>query len=163
MKIAVTGGKGGTGKSTIATSLAVELSKRNKVLLFDADVECPNDHIILSIKREKVKDVYQPLPKFNFDKCIKCGLCSKVCRKKAIVFVKGKYPIFLPDVCIGCSACIISCPVNAIERDKKKIGVIYQGKVQKNLSFVSGEMVIGQEESSPIAVSYTHLTLPTKA
>ena len=54
MKIAVTGGKGGTGKSTVATALAVKLSEKNKVLLVDADVDCPNDDIILSIALKKL-------------------------------------------------------------------------------------------------------------
>ena len=55
--IGITGGKGGTGKSTIATALAYHLSKKSRVLLVDADVDCPNDHLLLSIEREKVKDV----------------------------------------------------------------------------------------------------------
>ena len=66
MKIAVTGGKGGTGKSTVATSLAVESAKNKKTVLVDADVECPNDHLLLSIKREKYSNVYQPIPKWDF-------------------------------------------------------------------------------------------------
>jgi len=65
IKIAITGGKGGTGKSTVATALALELSKENKVLLIDADVDCPNDHLILNIKRKKVKNIFQPIPKIN--------------------------------------------------------------------------------------------------
>ena len=69
MKLAITGGKGGTGKSTVATALAIELAKTNKVLLIDADVDCPNDHLILNIKREKVNDIFQPIPKFDFSKC----------------------------------------------------------------------------------------------
>ena len=48
--IGITGGKGGTGKSTVATALAFELSKKNKVLLVDADADCPNDHLLLNIK-----------------------------------------------------------------------------------------------------------------
>ena len=149
MKIAITGGKGGTGKSTVATSLASELAKKNKVLLIDADVDCPNDHLILNIKRKKIKDVYQPIPKFNFKKCKKCGRCSEVCRENAIVFVKGNYPILIPEQCIGCSACIISCPYNAISKDKKKIGTIYSGKI-KNSDFLSAETEIGVEEESPV-------------
>ena len=54
MKIAVTGGKGGTGKSTVATSLAVEFARSKKTLLVDADVECPNDHLLLNTKRKIV-------------------------------------------------------------------------------------------------------------
>ncbi len=149
MKIAITGGKGGTGKSTVATSLALELSKKGKTSLIDADVDCPNDHLILNIKREKIKDVYQPTPKFNFKKCKKCGRCSEVCRENAIVFVKGNYPILIPEQCIGCSACMISCPYGAISKSRKKIGTIYSGKI-KNLDFLSAETEIGVEEESPV-------------
>jgi len=149
MKIAITGGKGGTGKSTVATALAVELSKKNKVLLLDADVDCPNDHIILNIKRKKIKEVYQPIPKFDFNKCKKCGRCAEVCREHAIVFIKDKYPILIPEQCIGCSACMIACPNNAIDKDKKKIGTIYSGN-RKNLNLLSAETEIGVEEESPV-------------
>jgi MinD superfamily P-loop ATPase len=71
MKIAITGGKGGVGKSMVATSLAVEFARRNKTMLVDADAECPNDHLLLSIKRKNYATVYQPIPKWNFKKCTK--------------------------------------------------------------------------------------------
>lgn len=149
MRIAITGGKGGTGKSTVATALAVELAKKNKILLLDADVDCPNDHIILSIKRKKVKTVFQSIPKFNHKKCIKCGKCAQVCRANAILFVKEKYPIFVPDLCIGCNACSIVCPTAAISKTKKQIGTIYSGSGH-GIDLITGEMAIGYEESSPI-------------
>ena len=49
MIITVAGGKGGTGKSMVASSLAFEYAKKSKTFLVDADVECPNDHLLLNI------------------------------------------------------------------------------------------------------------------
>ena len=149
MKIAVTGGKGGTGKSTVAASLAIEFAKRGKTMLVDADVECPNDYLILSVKQKKDSDVFQPMPKWDFDKCTKCGRCSEICKQNAIVFVKGRYPAFVQDVCIGCRACMVACPENAIGETKKKIGTIYRGK-NYGVSLVTGELKIGELASGEI-------------
>jgi MinD superfamily P-loop ATPase len=149
MKIAVTGGKGGTGKSTIAIALAIELSQKGKVLLIDADVDCPNDHLILSIKRKKVRDIFQPIPKIDKEKCKKCGRCSEVCKENAIVQIKGEYPLVISDQCIGCSACMIACPFGAIGTDKKKIGTIYNGS-NYGIDYFSAETEIGVEEESPV-------------
>jgi len=148
VRIAITGGKGGTGKSTVATALARGLAKKYNILLLDADADCPNDHIILNAGRKKVKDVFQFKPIFDFDKCIKCGLCAKVCKEKAIVFVKGKHPMFIEDQCIGCKACMIVCPTKAISDGEKKIGTIYEGE-NYGVKLVTGEMEIGIEEASP--------------
>lgn len=156
MKIAITGGKGGTGKSTVSTSLAAELAKKYRVMLVDADVECPNDHIILPIKRGKIKDVKAFLPGFNQDKCIKCGKCAEACKENAIIMIKDRYPFLLDEQCIGCRACIMTCPNDAIEENKQIIGGIYLGKpefnpvINENLILVSGEIEIGFESSSQV-------------
>ncbi|MBN2036815.1 MAG: MinD/ParA family protein [Chitinispirillaceae bacterium] len=50
MSIAVTSGKGGVGKTNIALSLAVALSRmKKKVLLFDADFGLANLHLLLGV------------------------------------------------------------------------------------------------------------------
>jgi len=149
MKIAITGGKGGTGKSTIATALAYKLAKTKKVLLLDLDVDCPNDNLILGVKIKRVKDVETMIPKFDYKKCVKCGLCSRVCKEHAIVFVKGKYPFVIPEQCIGCKACKIACPKKAITEARQKIGEIFVGKKGK-LTLIGGRMKPGIEESSLI-------------
>lgn len=154
MKIAITGGKGGTGKSTISTALAVELAKKNSVLLVDADVECPDDHIILPIKRIKVKHIEAFLPSFNQEKCLKCGKCSEVCKENAIVIIQDNYPLLIEGQCIGCGACLFTCPNKAISKNMQIIGTIYQGtpefnsKISENLILISGEMDINCESSS---------------
>jgi len=132
MKIAITGGKGGVGKSMVATSLAVEFARETKTILVDADAECPNDHLLLSIKRKKYTIVYQSIPKFDYSKCTKCGKCALACKRDAIVWVKGKYPAFVKDACIGCMACFSACPYGAITETKKEIGVIYTGYYNVN-------------------------------
>jgi len=149
MKIAVTGGKGGTGKSLIATSLAVEFAKNSKTVLLDVDVECPNDHLLLSVKRTRFTKIYQPIPKWDFNKCTKCGKCASVCKQNAIVFVKNKYPAFVKEICIGCKACIVSCPQNAISETKKEIGTIYTGR-NYNVDLISGELKLGELASGEV-------------
>jgi len=149
MKIAITGGKGGTGKSMIATSLAVEFARSKKTMLVDADVECPNDHLLLSIERKKYISIYQPIPKWDFSKCVKCGKCADVCKQNAIVFVKEKYPAFVKDVCIGCKACVVACPENAITVTKKEIGTVFTGE-NYGINFVSGELKLGELASGEV-------------
>ncbi|MBU0953247.1 MAG: ATP-binding protein [Nanoarchaeota archaeon] len=149
--IAVTGGKGGTGKSTIASSLAVVLSEQKKVLLADVDVDCPNDHLILDVERKKLVDVFQSIPQWEFDKCTKCGTCASVCKQNAIVAVKGKNPAFVPELCIGCKACIVACPVKAIQEGRKKIGKIYSGD-KYGVHLVSGELKLGELASGEMVV-----------
>ncbi len=159
MKIAITGGKGGTGKSTIATALAVELAKKYKVILVDADVECPDDHIILSIKRKILKDVKAFLPLFNDEKCLKCGKCSDFCKENAIIQLKDKIPFVLEGQCNGCEACFLICPNEAISNKEQIIGSIYHGSYDFDsenygkLILISGEMSVGCKTSSPVVAA----------
>ena len=47
MIISIASGKGGTGKTLIATSLALSLADSDRVRILDCDVEEPNDHLFL--------------------------------------------------------------------------------------------------------------------
>ncbi len=145
MNIVVTGGKGGTGKSTISILLA----KAINAILVDADVECPDDHILIGAKLNFVKSVYQEFPKIIESKCTKCGLCVSTCTRNAIVMIKDQYPRIIEDMCDGCGACWAVCPEKAIETVKKEIGKISDTKVG-NFRLVSGISIPGVEEVSPI-------------
>lgn len=154
--IGITGGKGGTGKSTIATSIAYSLSREYKVLLVDADVDCPNDHLLLNIDRKTFKKVEQRIPKWDYEKCTQCGLCGTVCKTKAIISIKNKKPIFTKEQCNGCGACILKCPVGAISWGKKEIGEIFIGS-NHNIDLLSGELKANEPVSEFIVNSINEI------
>ncbi|MFA5249884.1 MAG: ATP-binding protein [Parachlamydiales bacterium] len=149
MIITVAGGKGGTGKSMVACSLALEFAQLEKTFLADADVECPNDHLLLNIELIKEKTIFQPIPQWDFSLCTSCGRCAAVCKQNAIAFARNKKPVFIADLCIGCKACFIACPNKAIFEDQKEIGSIHRGK-NYQLNLISGELKLGQLASGEI-------------
>ncbi len=153
-RIAITGGKGGTGKSTVAVLMANELlNKGKKVILCDCDVECPNDYLLLGRKLKKAqKKIYAEFPVLDKTKCKKCGLCVKTCRSNAIFQVPGKYPVFIKDLCSNCGACWIVCPHKAIQPKKEEIGQIFLDKIKKNYWLVTGLAKSGLEETGPVVV-----------
>ncbi len=141
--IGVTGGKGGTGKSTVATALAYGLARKNKVLLVDADVGCPDDHLLLGIGRKFSRKVNQRIPVWDFSRCKRCGSCAAVCRVNAIVSIRKKDPMFIASQCNGCGACALKCPEAAIGWGEKEIGKIYTGR-KRNIDLLSGELMSGE-------------------
>jgi len=150
-EIAVTGGKGGVGKSTVAVLLAGQMSKREKVVLVDADVECPNDHLLIGKKLSKpVKQVFAFYPKLIKEKCRKCGLCAEKCRFKAIFAPVGEYPKFLNDLCANCGLCWNICPYQAIKKVKKPIGDIFEFTISNQLTLITGLSKSEVDETGPI-------------
>jgi len=160
-KIAVTGGKGGTGKSTVAVLIANKLIKKGKkVILCDCDVECPNDYLLLNQNLKKpAENVLALFPKLDKNKCKKCGLCVKTCRSNAIFQAPGQYPVFIKDLCSGCGACWIVCPNKAIQSKKEEIGQIFTNQVRKNFWLITGQANPGLEETGPVVTQTKKFTL----
>jgi MinD superfamily P-loop ATPase len=152
IQIGITGGKGGTGKSTVSILLANKLVKEGKkIILGDCDVECPNDYLLLGKKLgEPVAKVFAHFPKLDKKKCQKCGLCAEKCRSNAIFQPPNGYPIFLHNLCSGCGLCWHFCPNQAIKVEKKIIGEIFENKIKNNFYLVTGKSVGVVEETGPI-------------
>lgn len=147
MKIAVASGKGGTGKTTVATNLALSLGN---VQLLDCDVEEPDSHIFLDVEPEKVEDVCLSVPAVDKSKCTLCKKCAEFCQYNALA-VFPKHVLFFPELCHGCGGCTLVCPEDAITEEKRSIGVIEGGKVKDiDIMFYQGKVNIGEAIATPI-------------
>jgi len=148
MKICVASGKGGTGKTTIATSLAASYQK--KIQLADCDVEAPNAAIFFDASDSKKEDIYLFIPSVNQDKCTGCKECERVCRYNALAVVLNKVMIF-PTLCHSCKGCLYICPENAITEGQKMLGSIYSKQINNNIFLISGDLKTG-EMASPMLI-----------
>jgi MinD superfamily P-loop ATPase len=151
--IAVTGGKGGTGKSTVAIFLALRAAENGKrVVLVDADVECPNDFILLGVEalEDPVEVVKVPYPVLDGEKCTKCGLCASNCRANAIILKKDGTPVFNRDLCTSCGVCWNICPAHAISTEDEEVGEIFRSDISENVTLVTGRSRVGVRETSAI-------------
>ena len=148
MIISVASGKGGTGKTLVATSLALSLKEKYDVQLLDCDVEEPNDHVFLKPTITHSEAVSIPIPRVDEEKCTHCGKCAEVCAYNAIAVTKQKVLVF-PELCHGCGACSYLCPEKAISEDRNEIGVIEMGN-SNGVDFVHGRLSIGQPMAVPI-------------
>lgn len=148
MIVSIASGKGGTGKTLVATSLAHALRGRMPVTLLDCDVEEPNDHIYMKARLVDSKPVTIPVPFVDESKCISCGMCHDVCAFNAIA-VMGSAVLVFKELCHGCGACTRFCPVGAITEEPHEIGVVEQGDAG-GIDFVDGVLTIGQPMAPPI-------------
>ena len=143
MKLAVASGKGGTGKTTIATNLAVMLAdKGTSVQILDCDVEEPNCHIFLNPEIDSTIPVTVPVPRVAEETCTGCGTCAEVCEFSAIAVIKGKVLLF-PELCHGCGACRLFCPEGAIDEIPKNVGTVEKGSAN-GMGFIHGLLNIGE-------------------
>jgi len=153
--ITILSGKGGTGKTTMSSNLAVLLAKQKRIIAADCDADAPNLALALGVKEEDFsfwKEV-ETNEKAVFDekKCNGCKKCFKVCNFGAIKWDdKKNKPIFNSLLCEGCGACQLVCPKNAIKLVKVKNGKIGQIKTKYGFELVSGQLKVGATGSGKV-------------
>jgi len=148
MIISVASGKGGTGKTLVATSLVLSLKDRERVQLLDCDVEEPNDHIFLKPVITGSETVCIPIPEIDEKKCTYCGKCAEVCVYHAIA-VFAQHALVFPNLCHGCGACSYLCPEKAISEVGREIGVVEWGH-SDGIDFVQGRLNVGEPMPTPV-------------
>lgn len=142
MKIAVASGKGGTGKTTVATNLAVSLFRAGQeVRYLDCDVEEPNGHIFLKPVIAITDDVTVGVPEVDLGKCTACGRCGQLCQYSAIICINDTVLTF-EELCHSCGGCMAVCTEGAIEEKERKIGVAEFG-ISEGIAFCRGKLNIG--------------------
>jgi len=150
MIIAIASGKGGTGKTTIATNLALVAPAAQYL---DCDVEEPNGHLFLKPEIEEKYDATMPIPKIDEELCTHCGQCAEACEFNALAVIGEKVMVF-SELCHGCGACTFICPEKAISETNKIVGVLEVGKAkavtEDKLIFGHGISNIGNPLSPPI-------------
>jgi len=147
-EIVVISGKGGTGKTSVALSLAC--TGPEKVVLADCDVDASDLHLILKPQKNSEEYFYSSdLAVINYDKCTDCGKCFEICRFDAIGNRENKY--YINDLnCEGCGYCSHVCPVKAITMVKQKDGVLTVSDTRLGKRLFHAELGPGAENSGKL-------------
>lgn len=158
MVISIASGKGGTGKTTVATNLAMSIGEG--VQLLDCDVEEPNAHLFIRPVFERTKFITTPVPLVDEKKCDHCGKCAEICQFKAIVVI-GKTVLSFPELCHSCGGCTAVCPTGAITETGRELGIIRKGFFNGS-EFVHGELGVGEAMSPPLIQKVRDYSNPKK-
>jgi len=144
--ISIASGKGGTGKTTVAASLAYVIPDS---VYIDCDVEEPNGHLLLKPDFFPEENADKLLPKIDYYKCTFCGKCVEVCEFNALINLKFEIVLF-EEMCHSCGACKYFCPEKAITETAKEMGIIRSGITPENILFADAVLKIGEVSAAPL-------------
>ncbi len=161
MRIAVASGKGGTGKTTIATSLARSLTGCGEVWFVDCDVEAPNGHLFLKPILDRQSPAVVNVPEIQSETCTACGRCVQVCQYHALAQI-GKTILVFPQLCHGCGSCAWNCPAGAIAEVPNAIGLLEAGLTAEGIHFSHGKLTISEPMPTPVIRQLKQFEHPTE-
>ncbi|MCA1796574.1 MAG: ATP-binding protein [Geobacteraceae bacterium] len=149
--LAIASGKGGTGKTTLATALAEAAGMG--VTLRDCDVEEPNAHLFVQPHWSRHTEQNRPVPRIDAQRCSACGKCAELCQFNAIAVAGGRAMVFA-ELCHSCQGCRRICPEGAISDENMPMGSLDCGMQLKDpaapINFISGKLAIGQVMAPPL-------------
>ena len=149
MRIAVASGKGGTGKTTLATNLAWVAAQNGQTIAYvDCDVEEPNGHLFLRPEISEERPIGKTIPCVDLAKCIFCDKCEEICQFNAIACFAKEVLIF-PELCHACGGCQLVCPTAAISEKLRDTGKLQVGRADR-VRFVHGVLNVGEPLSPPL-------------
>lgn len=159
LRIAVASGKGGTGKTTVATNLAVALGQAGrKVTYIDCDVEEPNGRIFIKPVLKYRYNASVPVPRVSEDLCTHCGDCVEACEFNALSVLPDRV-ISFEELCHGCGACSLVCQEKAITEVPRRIGAVNTGRGCA-VDFIEGRLNIGEAQAPPLIRAAKQHLLP---
>ena len=158
MIISVASGKGGTGKTTVATNLA--LSVGGNVQLLDCDVEQPNAHLFIQPVFDHIEKITAPVPEIDMDLCTFCGKCGEICQFNAIVVV-GETVLPFKELCHSCGGCMAACPEGAIAETGRQLGVLQKAH-HNGFDFIHGKLTVGEAMAPPLIKAVLSYRDPAK-
>ena len=146
MIVSVASGKGGTGKTLVATNLAAALT--NNVQLLDCDVEEPNAHLFIRPEWAGRERVTTFVPEIDESKCTFCGECADLCQFNALVILKDTTLTFA-ELCHSCLGCMKVCPADAVKPGERDLGVLERGD-RNGIELVHGRLRVGEAMAPPL-------------
>ena len=147
MKIAIASGKGGTGKTLVATGIAQSFASAQTVLV-DADVEEPNANLFIPHTKIGTREISRPVPRIDPELCNYCGYCAEICQFNALVVLPEQVMVF-DELCHSCGACEFLCPQHAIYEEEHPIGVIEEARFDEAV-LLTGRLAVGEAQSPPL-------------
>lgn len=168
MIISIASGKGGTGKTTIASNMTAVI---NNSVYIDCDVEEPNGYLLLKPTITQEEPVFKHIPQFDLSKCDFCNVCSEACEFNALLNLKSEIYL-IEELCHSCGACTYLCPRKAISEIQVEIGKLRVGEIScmkpavteshplikenEFHLFIDGSLKIGEASGVPLIKSVKH-------
>ena len=152
IELAIVSGKGGSGKTTLASSLAFLFNREGfRIVVADTDVDTPSLHFLLQLEEVLSSSEMKLSRKASIEEiqCLKCMKCVNACQFYAIN-VNHEFPEIDRYLCEGCGTCKIVCPSDAIRIEEASTGKLTVGVSTYGFPFITAQLELGEHNSGAL-------------